>query len=64
MLFEIEDARVVGESEEAILVEVPELEGPIWIPKSQIDDDSEVYKKGTEGILIISEWLAEQKGWL
>lgn len=34
----------------------------VWLPKSQVDDDSEVYKKGTEGVLVISEWIAEQKG--
>jgi hypothetical protein len=33
----------------------------VWIPKSQIHDDSEVYKRGTEGVLVISEWIVEQK---
>ena len=33
-----------------------------WIPQSLIDDDSEVYKEGDEGILIIPEWLALDKG--
>lgn len=35
-----------------------------WIPQSQsqIDDDSEVYKKSTDGTLIIPRWLAEKKG--
>ena len=32
-----------------------------WIPKSQISDDSEVYKRGTEGLLIVSEWIATEK---
>lgn len=32
------------------------------IPKSQISDNSEVYKAGTEGELIITEWIAEKKG--
>lgn len=35
-----------------------------WIPKSQIDDDSEVYAKGHEGTLVITYWLAGQKGWI
>lgn len=34
----------------------------MWIPKSQINDDSEVYAKDTEGTLIITEWIAAQKG--
>lgn len=44
----------------AILVEVDGQE--VWIPKSQIDDDSEVYEANTEGDLIIPEWLAREKG--
>jgi hypothetical protein len=32
-----------------------------WIPASQIDDDSEVYKAGTEGTLVIPRWVAEMK---
>ena len=34
----------------------------VWIPKSQIHDDSEVYRKNQTGTLIISRWIAEQKG--
>jgi hypothetical protein len=33
-----------------------------WIPKSQISDDSEVYEMNTSGTLIITEWLAVEKG--
>lgn len=35
-----------------------------WIPKSQIHDDSEVYDAGenSEGTLVITEWIATQKG--
>lgn len=39
-------------------------EGKKWIPKSQIQDDSEVYEKGGEGVLVVSSWLAQQEGWL
>jgi len=34
----------------------------VWIPKSQIHTDSEVYRKNQSGKLIISRWIAEQKG--
>ena len=50
----------------AILVEDPDGE-EVWIPNSQIDDDSEIWgesDKGEEGKLVISEWLATKKGWL
>jgi hypothetical protein len=32
-----------------------------WIPKSVIHDDSEVYKWGTEGTLVVKQWFAEQE---
>lgn len=35
-----------------------------WIPKSQIHDNSEVWKVGDQGDLVITEWLAEKEGWL
>lgn len=35
-----------------------------WIPQGQIDDDSEVYQAGDEGDLVVSEWIATQKGLL
>jgi hypothetical protein len=33
-----------------------------WIPQSQIDDDSEVWKKDDFGTLVITDWIAQQKG--
>jgi len=38
--------------------------GKCWLPKSQITDDSEVYKVDDEGTLTVTEWLAEKRGWL
>jgi hypothetical protein len=59
-LIEIDDVTVKRETEKALLCEIDGEE--VWIPKGQIDDDSEVYEMGTEGTLIISKWIAEQKG--
>lgn len=33
-----------------------------WIPISLIDDDSEVYKPGDSGKLIVKAWFAEKEG--
>ena len=33
-----------------------------WIPKSQIHDDSEIYKDGQTGDLVIQSWFAEKLG--
>jgi hypothetical protein len=56
----------VRETDRAILVTVGEEE--VWVPKSQIHDDSEVFgsKEGlnNEGTLIVRAWLAEKNNWL
>lgn len=33
-----------------------------WIPKSVIDEDSEVQGQHDEGTLIVAEWWAEKEG--
>jgi len=59
----LEVGPVEAETDKAILVEI---EGEKhWVPKSQIEDESEVYSKesGAEGgTLIVSEWWARQEG--
>lgn len=57
---EIENVRGVKETDLAVLCEIDGEEH--WIPKSQIDDDSEVYGEDHEGTLVISQWIADQKG--
>ena len=53
----------VSRSGKAILASFPDIDGEkLWIPLSQIHDDSEVYGEGDEGKLVISEWIAKQKG--
>jgi hypothetical protein len=47
-------------TDKALLVEVEGRE--IWIPQSQVDDDSEVYEEGQTGTLIVSDWIADEKG--
>ena len=59
----IENARCIRESEKAILVEADELEDAVWVPKSQVHMDSEVWEDGGDGVLIVSDWFAEQRGW-
>lgn len=59
VLFEVED--VEAESDKAILVDIDGVK--LWVPKSQIDEESEVYsKKSGGGLLVVSRWWAEQKG--
>jgi hypothetical protein len=62
---EFEGAECVRESDKAICVRGVEI-NDIWIPKTQVDDDSEVWGYKPEargpGRLIISEWIAKEKG--
>jgi len=56
-------ATAVRESERALLVDVGAKDGRNhWIPKSLIHDDSEVWKLGQSGELVVPEWFALQEG--
>jgi hypothetical protein len=67
--FTIADAVCVGETGAAIRVEAPFFEDvsddpEVWIPKSVVHDDSEVYTEGTDGELVIHYWFAQKKSWV
>lgn len=60
--------RCVQETPQSIRAERQDSEGydpcqSLWIPQSQIHEDSEVYEKGTEGSLIVTAWLAREREW-
>ncbi len=59
-LARIEVERVKRATDKALCVVVEGEE--VWIPKSAIHDDSEVWKEGQDGTLVIPLWLAEAKG--
>lgn len=57
----IEDCEIIKATPKAVLVRIGgEIEK--WIPQSQIDDDSEVWKEGDTGDLVIKAWFAEKEG--
>lgn len=58
---EIGEAEAIRETEKALLV-LRETGDEVWIPKSVIHDDSEVYQEGDDGKLVVAEWFAEQEG--
>lgn len=64
MSYLIEKAVIVASTDDAICVEAPEFDEDMWIPNSQVHEDSEVWKKGQEGDLVVTEWWADKKGWL
>lgn len=55
-----ENAKCVHATEAAILVEIDGEQH--WIPQSQVTSDSEVWQMGDEGTLVITDFIAEQKG--
>lgn len=57
---EIRDAFAKRETAKALLVVIDGAEH--WIPKSQIHEDSEVYEDGHSGTLVVTAWIADQKG--
>jgi hypothetical protein len=58
-LVEVDDCACSTATAKAILIACEGEE--VWVPASQVHEDSEVYKPGTEGILVIPRWVAEMK---
>lgn len=61
-LVRFHDCIAEQETAKALRVWIEDLEEHIWVPKSVIHDDSEVYKDGTTGELVVLEWWASKKG--
>lgn len=55
----IPEVKVLRETEKALLVLTDEGD-ELWVPKSVVDEDSEVFQKDDEGTLIVQEWFAKK----
>lgn len=56
----VQAAECIRNTEKAILVVL--VDGTEhWIPQSNIHEDSEVYRRGDKGKLIITKWIAIQR---
>jgi|WetSurSiteA1Bulk_404760.scaffolds.fasta_scaffold189392_2 hypothetical protein len=55
------EVTIKTETKNAVLVEYEGEEE--WIAKSQIHDDSEAWKKGDIGDIVIPLWLAKKINW-
>lgn len=53
------NCKCLKETDKAILV--TRGKGELWIPKSVLHDDSEVYEGGDSGKLIVQTWWAEKQ---
>jgi len=58
------DALVLRSTEKALLCELTEQGKEVWVPKSVVHDDSEVYDDGehSQGTLVLKQWFARKAG--
>lgn len=59
---EFPGAVVMRETDKAIQVRIAGREGLMWLPLTQVAEDSEVRADGDSGVLKISDWIAGEKG--
>lgn len=56
----IDNCTCTRETDAAIFVQCDDWDEPMWMPKSVVDEDSDVYKRGTDGVLVIKAWFAKK----
>lgn len=56
-----DDVEVIGATEKAIRVRFDDGREE-WCPQSQVHEDSEVWKRGDTGTLVVTEWWATRAG--
>lgn len=57
-----EKCRCVGQSKSGAAMQVV-IDGVTrWVPESLIHEDSEAYKPGTSGTLVLPIWFCEKEG--
>jgi hypothetical protein len=62
--FLIKNVHCVGDTPKALQVMFPGNPVPAWLPRSQVlVQDSDIVKEGDRGNLVITDWIASQKGW-
>jgi len=57
----IEDCEIIKATDKAVLVRIGD-EVEKWIPQSMVDDDSDIWKEGDKGDLVVKAWFAEKEG--
>jgi hypothetical protein len=65
----IDSVEVIRETDKAIMLRELDVgllaSDPFWLPKSQLHKSAnEVWQLGDIGVLVFSEWIAKQKGWV
>lgn len=60
----LEGCKAVGSTDKGLWIQGPDFDEDVFVPQSQIDDESEVWKEGQEGELVVSAWFAGRRGWV
>lgn len=60
---EIKDVLIKHVTADALLARLPSGK-EVWFPKSQVHDNSAIWKAGETGTLTVTVWIAEKKGLL
>jgi len=56
------EAEIVRETDLAVLVVLEDTANELWIPKSVIHDDSEIWRMGdSTGMLVVEAWWANKQ---
>lgn len=56
---------VMRTTDAALAIEMGGCDGPVWFPRSQLDEDGDIHGQsdiGDTGKFLIPEWLAIEKG--
>jgi len=54
------DATIEHETDKAVLIKLASG-ATHWVPKSQLHDNSEAWRKGDTGTVVINGWFAEKE---
>jgi len=57
---EFENVAIETETDLALLCNIDDKKH--WIPKSVVDEDSEVSSEGDTGTIVLQRWFAEKEG--
>lgn len=56
------DCRIIAATPKAIKVVMPGRALPVWIPQAAVHDDSQIWRDGDRGDLVLKGWFAERDG--
>jgi hypothetical protein len=59
----IGDGEGLRETAEAVLIYLDDVGDEVWIPRSQIHESSDVQDEGDVGSVVVTNWLAKERGW-